>query len=65
MIKGLAYALRTYTVKKKLNIVVRLRGPSCCGNLDIYIYHMPVKGKNMSKIAKNPHRIPVLMIFWP
>lgn len=61
---GFAYALNMYTVRKKLNIVVKLRGPNCSGNFDISMYHMPVNGRNMSKIAKKPHSTAVLMIFW-
>jgi hypothetical protein len=51
-------------VRNILNNVVKVTGPNCAGNLDIFIYHYPVSGRNISKIAKNPQRIAVVFILW-
>jgi hypothetical protein len=45
-----------------LNNVVKVKGPNYAGNLDIFIYHYPVSGRNISNIAKNPQRIAVVFI---
>jgi hypothetical protein len=54
-INGFAYTYNTYIVSVKFNAVVIVNGPNPEGKLFIFIYHPPVKGRNILNAIKKIH----------
>lgn len=47
-------------MRARLRRVDKVKGPKPVGNLDISMYHSPVKGKTILKMTKNAHKMAVL-----